>query len=406
MSAEASPTTSNASLERDEHEHEDPPSPPKRKVAERKQVKIACSNCREACKKCAAERPCGRCVKYGLERTCVDAPRKKRENKPRGPYQMDPGKRTSRKPRGKKVDLTEEQMKALAAEYLAKSYESTFGVPEPEDEASRRKAGRPRSDSASTSTTKCGSKPSSKTSQSMYPPPPPEAVSLYPPAPGDEKESKPSLYPPPPSDKLPPTLPAIQVPSSEPPHLSILDSILTLPPLDSPLPVPSLDSPIILPPMDAPTDEIFSAFMHLPSDDEASTVAGSPASASSPQPAAVNSSPTHLYLDVPSFDFASAASSSTFDFAFDPFDTTTDTFTTPTAQELGLASSNSHGLGLGSPPSSSYSGIGRKRSRQYSLTTLLDDEDVLRMGLDGKSFKKSRQDDGSFGSGFYPVLAL
>ncbi|KAI0718677.1 hypothetical protein C8T65DRAFT_737032 [Cerioporus squamosus] len=44
-----------------------------------KTVKVACVNCRAAAKRCDAGRPCARCVKYGLQDTCVDAPRKRRK---------------------------------------------------------------------------------------------------------------------------------------------------------------------------------------------------------------------------------------------------------------------------------------------------------------------------------------
>jgi hypothetical protein len=65
----------------------DPQTPRKRK-----QVKNACSmlfsnleilmiivNCQKACKKCDDARPCGRCVKYGLQNSCVDSVRKERK---------------------------------------------------------------------------------------------------------------------------------------------------------------------------------------------------------------------------------------------------------------------------------------------------------------------------------------
>lgn len=44
----------------------------------RKQVKNACTNCQKACKKCDDERPCPRCVKYGIADDCVDSVRKER----------------------------------------------------------------------------------------------------------------------------------------------------------------------------------------------------------------------------------------------------------------------------------------------------------------------------------------
>lgn len=45
----------------------------------RNQVKVACVNCKKACKKCDQGRPCQRCIKLGLESSCVDAPRKSRK---------------------------------------------------------------------------------------------------------------------------------------------------------------------------------------------------------------------------------------------------------------------------------------------------------------------------------------
>ncbi|KAI9266648.1 hypothetical protein BDA99DRAFT_558702 [Phascolomyces articulosus] len=53
----------------------------------RKQVKNACVNCQKACKKCDDGRPCQRCVKYGLQETCVNSVRKERKKGiKRGPY--------------------------------------------------------------------------------------------------------------------------------------------------------------------------------------------------------------------------------------------------------------------------------------------------------------------------------
>ncbi|KAI0331756.1 hypothetical protein GY45DRAFT_1345131 [Cubamyces sp. BRFM 1775] len=62
-----------------------PPQPaPKPK---RKQVKMACTNCASACKRCDEARPCERCIKYGLAETCVDGVRKERKKGiKRGPY--------------------------------------------------------------------------------------------------------------------------------------------------------------------------------------------------------------------------------------------------------------------------------------------------------------------------------
>ncbi|KAH7887095.1 hypothetical protein F5I97DRAFT_1936630 [Phlebopus sp. FC_14] len=53
----------------------------------RKQVKMACTNCASACKRCDEARPCERCVKYGIQHTCVDGIRKERQKGiKRGPY--------------------------------------------------------------------------------------------------------------------------------------------------------------------------------------------------------------------------------------------------------------------------------------------------------------------------------
>ncbi|TFK84192.1 hypothetical protein K466DRAFT_233530 [Polyporus arcularius HHB13444] len=43
-----------------------------------KGVKIACTNCRTANKKCDEGRPCGRCMKLGMDDSCVSAQRKQR----------------------------------------------------------------------------------------------------------------------------------------------------------------------------------------------------------------------------------------------------------------------------------------------------------------------------------------
>lgn len=50
-------------------------------MSKRKQVKNACIHCQRACKKCDEERPCTRCIKYGLAETCADSPRKERRAK-------------------------------------------------------------------------------------------------------------------------------------------------------------------------------------------------------------------------------------------------------------------------------------------------------------------------------------
>ncbi|KAG8787790.1 hypothetical protein FRC15_007730 [Serendipita sp. 397] len=58
----------------------------------RKQVKNACTNCQKACKKCDDERPCGRCVKYGISDDCSDSVRKeRRKGIKRGSYKKKSG---------------------------------------------------------------------------------------------------------------------------------------------------------------------------------------------------------------------------------------------------------------------------------------------------------------------------
>lgn len=53
----------------------------------RKQVKMACTNCAAACKRCDENRPCDRCQKYGIADSCVDGVRKERKKGvKRGPY--------------------------------------------------------------------------------------------------------------------------------------------------------------------------------------------------------------------------------------------------------------------------------------------------------------------------------
>ncbi|EJC98276.1 uncharacterized protein FOMMEDRAFT_137182 [Fomitiporia mediterranea MF3/22] len=53
----------------------------------RKQVKMACTNCAAACKRCDAGRPCERCCKYGISDSCIDGQRKERKKGiKRGPY--------------------------------------------------------------------------------------------------------------------------------------------------------------------------------------------------------------------------------------------------------------------------------------------------------------------------------
>ena len=53
----------------------------------RKQVKNACVNCQKACKKCDDQRPCSRCVKYGIEEGCINSQRKERKRK--SDYSLD-----------------------------------------------------------------------------------------------------------------------------------------------------------------------------------------------------------------------------------------------------------------------------------------------------------------------------
>ncbi|KAJ7835739.1 hypothetical protein B0H14DRAFT_3461133 [Mycena olivaceomarginata] len=43
-----------------------------------RQVKMACTNCAQACKRCDDQRPCLRCQKYGMTDRCVDGQRKER----------------------------------------------------------------------------------------------------------------------------------------------------------------------------------------------------------------------------------------------------------------------------------------------------------------------------------------
>ncbi|PPR06218.1 hypothetical protein CVT26_005476, partial [Gymnopilus dilepis] len=64
-----------------------PAPPPALTRPKRKQVKMACTNCANACKRCDESRPCERCVKYGISETCVDGQRKERKKGvKRGPY--------------------------------------------------------------------------------------------------------------------------------------------------------------------------------------------------------------------------------------------------------------------------------------------------------------------------------
>ncbi|ORX50867.1 hypothetical protein DM01DRAFT_1384610 [Hesseltinella vesiculosa] len=64
---------------------------PDSRTKKRTQVKRACVNCQKACKKCGEERPCPRCVRYGLEDSCYNTERKERKkNIKRGPYKKRP----------------------------------------------------------------------------------------------------------------------------------------------------------------------------------------------------------------------------------------------------------------------------------------------------------------------------
>ncbi|KAF7305020.1 Zn(2)-C6 fungal-type domain-containing protein [Mycena kentingensis (nom. inval.)] len=66
-----------------------PPTPPPK--PKRIQVRIACTNCAAACKRCDDERPCTRCQKYDLVDTCADGLRKERKKGvKRGPYKRKP----------------------------------------------------------------------------------------------------------------------------------------------------------------------------------------------------------------------------------------------------------------------------------------------------------------------------
>ncbi|KAK2461144.1 hypothetical protein APHAL10511_006671 [Amanita phalloides] len=63
------------------------PTPPALTKPKRKQVKMACTNCAAACKRCDEGRPCERCMKYGISDTCRDGQRKERKKGiKRGPY--------------------------------------------------------------------------------------------------------------------------------------------------------------------------------------------------------------------------------------------------------------------------------------------------------------------------------
>ncbi|KAI9095080.1 hypothetical protein DFS34DRAFT_626627 [Phlyctochytrium arcticum] len=80
------PSSTDAGTPRSHSDHAtDGPTPGQRK---RNQVKRACVNCQKACKKCDNGRPCSRCIKFGLEKTCADSARKERQRVgvKRGPY--------------------------------------------------------------------------------------------------------------------------------------------------------------------------------------------------------------------------------------------------------------------------------------------------------------------------------
>ncbi|TFY52412.1 hypothetical protein EVG20_g10560 [Dentipellis fragilis] len=64
-----------------------PPAPSAVTRPKRKQVKMACTNCAAACKRCDEARPCERCLKYGIADSCMDGVRKERKKGiKRGPY--------------------------------------------------------------------------------------------------------------------------------------------------------------------------------------------------------------------------------------------------------------------------------------------------------------------------------
>ncbi|KAJ7795483.1 hypothetical protein B0H14DRAFT_3495884 [Mycena olivaceomarginata] len=64
-----------------------PSTPSSASRPKRRQVKMACTNCAQACKCCDDQRPCLRCQKYGMTDRCVDGQRKeRRKGVKRGPY--------------------------------------------------------------------------------------------------------------------------------------------------------------------------------------------------------------------------------------------------------------------------------------------------------------------------------
>ncbi|KAG9313355.1 hypothetical protein JVU11DRAFT_5670 [Chiua virens] len=119
----------------------------------RKQVKMACTNCANACKRCNEARPCERCVKYGIQNTCVDGVRKERQKGiKRGPYKR------KNKSNGGNSDTS------FVATNGESEWEATTGTPQ----------------------TPAGGQP---------PPPPIQAIAHYPPPP---EGFYPYFYPPPP----------------------------------------------------------------------------------------------------------------------------------------------------------------------------------------------------------------
>ncbi|KAF8957692.1 hypothetical protein BDZ97DRAFT_1844781 [Flammula alnicola] len=63
------------------------PAPAALSRPKRKQVNVACTNCAGVCKRCDENRPCERCIKYGVADTCIDGQRKERKKgTKRGPY--------------------------------------------------------------------------------------------------------------------------------------------------------------------------------------------------------------------------------------------------------------------------------------------------------------------------------
>ena len=54
------------------------PKSPQEPRKKRVQVKRACSQCAKACKKCDDQRPCSRCLRFGVAEQCHDSPRRRR----------------------------------------------------------------------------------------------------------------------------------------------------------------------------------------------------------------------------------------------------------------------------------------------------------------------------------------